>query len=345
MIDLHESWLAWMYPAILTGKLTLLLLMPFMQAPGQGAHKLSFALRRAVSAMVRFVLLFVIFHLVTFCSIYGTRYTDWLNYLNCFGTFCANICLGGDVHHDLCGVCGHGPQPNHEHPSKQWWHVVVGFFPAAFCWLCFFDSLFFSFSPHSLFLHSPFSPHSFFTILFFTNLCLLFWPHSVQVFGIFASILVVVNFLLCCCVTPVLITLVHTGQCCTKRCICCCCCGGGSTGGGDGPMQIKNNKDNKDNKDNKINKDNKDTSSTIAQIRQDKQTAKMQAAGQHSPALRPVEWLFHHHVSPWVIRWRWVVVVMGLGLMVGFGSQALLLVSAIAIATTTFATNTCTTNH
>ena len=130
-----------------------------MQAPGQGAHKLSFALRRAVSAMVRFVLLFVIFHLVTttllFCVLF-TVHTDWLNCLNCFGTFCSNICLGGDVHHDLCGVCGHGPQPNHEHPSKQWWHVVVGFFPAAFCWLCFFDSLFFSFSPHSLFLHSPF---------------------------------------------------------------------------------------------------------------------------------------------------------------------------------------------
>ena len=147
MFDLHESWLAWMYPAILTGILTLLLLTPFMQAPGQGAHKLSFALRRAVSAMVRFVLLFVIFHLVTttllFCVLF-TVHTDWLNCLNCFGTFCANICLGGDVHHDFCGVCGHGPQPNHEHPSKQWWHVVVGFFPAAFCWLCFFDSLFFT---------------------------------------------------------------------------------------------------------------------------------------------------------------------------------------------------------
>ena len=142
---------------------------------------------------------------------------------------------------------------------------------------------------------------------------------NIKVFGIFASVLVLTNFVLCCLLTPVLITLIHSGRCCCSRRCCCCCLrgdGGGDGGGGCSfgcapPPAAKSS-----------------AATATTTGASDAAASTSSSSSSASPAssatsLRPIERVFNRTIAPLVIRFQWPLVLVFAALLGTFGYLAL----------------------
>ena len=167
---------------------------------------------------------------------------------------------------------------------------------------------------------------------------------NIKVFGIFASLLVLVNFLLCCLLTPILITLVSSGECARR---CCCCCprelrcgevnddfaGAGEDGMGDVGVGEKLEAITK--ADAKVaNVDMTDDDLDILGWKKATPSGGTTNSGAVMPLqiertqqhvtpdmknLRVIERWFHLTAAPFVIRFRWAIVFLGAALLGTFG--------------------------
>ena len=112
---------------------------------------------------------------------------------------------------------------------------------------------------------------------------------NIRCFGVFASIMVMVNFLLCIMITPCLIILVHTGQfkCCCDKC-------NKSTG-------------------NRVQQANDEKNDKIQQIENKKSQEKEDQHG--TIKLRRVESFFQNQFAPFILKWRVPILLLLIGLV------------------------------
>jgi hypothetical protein len=142
---------------------------------------------------------------------------------------------------------------------------------------------------------------------------------NIQVFGIFAAMLVACNFILCCMLTPILIILVHTGRCCCSQRNggkCCCSVSGNAAT----PISKETSKKSLESQ-SKSSSSSSSSSSSISMIQSDKNVYNHGK----TKKLRTIEFFFHQVLAPFVIRYKYIIFIGGMGLIGGFGSQALLL--------------------